>query len=308
MPWPISTFAMTRRTVPSVSMRMNAFGANAGLPSAAAAAASPGCRRAFMIARAGPAAPNRKNATDRPPPALSTCRRPRLTPLSPGDDFATSFMARLRRSKGERLHDLQLIRRRLFNGRPDAHVSSAAANVSCHCCVDIGVGRIWCVCQQSCCSHDLARLAVAALNHFGLEPGLLDFFADCRRTDGLDRRNRFATYRANRKHTRTNGLPVKMNGARTTLRDAATELRPRQAQDVAQHPQERHVRGDIRGMRLAVDLQGHHRLSPYKNRSGISDVHWGLSASATRRANQFRPTIRLVIYIVKSSPGCRRAG
>src|ERR1700676_5022347 len=132
MPWPISTLAMTRRTVPSTSMRINALGANAGWPSAAAAAASSGCRRALMIARAGPAAPIRKNATDRPPPALSTLRRSRSTPLSPEDEFATLLMVGLRRSKGERLQDLQLIRRRLFNGRADTHVGAAAANVSCH--------------------------------------------------------------------------------------------------------------------------------------------------------------------------------
>src|SRR5260370_41887321 len=58
-----------------------------------------------------------------------------------------------------------------------------------------------------------------------------------------------------------------MNGARATLRDAATELRPRQAYDVAQYPQERHVRGNIRGMRLAIDLQGNHRLSPPNSHS-----------------------------------------
>src|ERR1700682_5677767 len=113
---------MTRRTVPSRSMRINALGANAGLPSAAAAAASPGCRRAFMSARAGPAALIRKNATERPPPALSTRRRSRSTPLSPDDEFVTSLMAGLRRSKGEGLHDLQLIGRCLFNGRADTHV------------------------------------------------------------------------------------------------------------------------------------------------------------------------------------------
>src|SRR6267378_2994848 len=273
---------MTRRTVPSVSMRINALGANAGLPSAAAAAASPGCRRAFMIARAGPAA-IRKNATERPPPALSTCRRVRSTPSSPEEGFATSLMAGVPRSKGERLHDLQLIRRRLFDGRADTHVGTAAANVSCHRRVDIGVAGLWCAGQQSCCSHDLARLAVAALNHLGLEPGLLDFLSDCRLADGFDCRDRFATDRADRKYARANGLVVEMNGARTTLRDAATELRPRQAYDVAQHPQERHVRGNIRGMRLAVDLQGNHRLSPRKNHSSTRKSQAGSRALGTAR-------------------------
>src|ERR1700688_320446 len=164
MPWPISTFAMTRRTVPSTSMRINALGANAGLPSAAAAAASPDCRRAFMSACAGPAALIRKNATEKPPPALSTCRRPRSMRLSPEDELATSLMAGLPRNKGERLHDLQLIRRCLFNGRADTHVGAAAADIPCHRRVDIRVAWRWCVCQQSCSCHDLARLAVAALN------------------------------------------------------------------------------------------------------------------------------------------------
>src|SRR5260370_26808003 len=129
---------MSRRAVRVVSMGMNALGAKAGLPSAAGAAASPGCRRAFMIARAGPAA-IRKNATERPPLALSTRRRSRSTPLSPEEEFATSLMAGLSWSKGECLHDLQPICRRLFNGRADTHVGAAAAYVSCHSPVDIGV-------------------------------------------------------------------------------------------------------------------------------------------------------------------------
>src|SRR5437879_5673856 len=265
---------MTRRTVPLVSTRMNALGAKAGLPSAAAAAASPGCRRAFMIARAGPAA-IRKNATERPPLALSTRRRSRSTPLSPEEEFATSLMAGLSWSKGERLHDLQPICRRLFNGRADTHVGAAAAYVSCHCRVDIGIAGLWCARQQSCRSHDLARLAVAALNHLGLKPRLLDFFSDRRLADGFDRRDRFVANRAHRKHARANRLPVEMNSARTALCNAATELRPGQAYDVAQHPQERHVRGNVRGMRLAVYLQGNHPLSPRKNHSGTQKTEPG---------------------------------
>ena len=45
-------------------------------------------------------------------------------------------------------------------------------------------------CKQRRRRHDLARLAVAALQDFAVEPGFLDLGAGRRRADRLDRRDR----------------------------------------------------------------------------------------------------------------------
>src|SRR2546422_1840442 len=130
MPWPISTFGMTRRTAPSLSIRMNALGAKAGLPSATAAAVSPGWRRALMIAPASRGPPIRKKASDRPAPALSTRRRGRSRLSSVEDDIADSVMAGLRRRRGKSLGDLQLAGRSLLDCRADAHVGRSEEHTS----------------------------------------------------------------------------------------------------------------------------------------------------------------------------------
>src|SRR6266853_1611698 len=76
--------------------------------------------------------------------------------------------------------------RGLLDRFADADVGPTAADVARHRIVDVGVGRMRVTGQQSRSRHDLARLAVAALNDLEVEPSLLDVGAGRRRANRLD--------------------------------------------------------------------------------------------------------------------------
>ena len=99
--------------------------------------------------------------------------------------------------------------------------------------------------QERSRRHDLAGLAIAALDHFHVEPGLLHPGAVGRFADGLDRGDCPLADRADRQEAGTHRLALEMDRAGAALGDAAAELGAGQAQDIAQDPQERHVRGYV---------------------------------------------------------------
>src|SRR5262245_65603029 len=68
----------------------------------------------------------------------------------------------------------------------NARVGPAAADVPGHCVLDVGIGRLRLAGKECRRGHDLARLAVAALRHLALDPGLLDPGARRCRADRLD--------------------------------------------------------------------------------------------------------------------------
>src|SRR5712691_5753184 len=80
--------------------------------------------------------------------------------------------------------------RRAMDGGADPLVGAAAADVG-HRGVDIGVARAAVLGEQRRGSHDLPRLAVAALRHVLGDPGPLHPVAAARRQP-LDRRGRAA--------------------------------------------------------------------------------------------------------------------
>ena len=92
---------------------------------------------------------------------------------------------------GDRLSWLASLsaRRSLLDRFANAGIGPAAADVAGHCVVDVGIGGIGVAGEERRSRHDLARLAVAALNHLEVEPGLLDLCAHRRRADRLDRRD-----------------------------------------------------------------------------------------------------------------------
>src|SRR5216683_4991973 len=69
----------------------------------------------------------------------------------------------------------------------NADIGPAAADVAGHRVIDVGVRRMRVALKERRSGHDLAGLAVAALNDFAVEPGLLDLGARRCRADGLDR-------------------------------------------------------------------------------------------------------------------------
>src|SRR5471030_660980 len=60
-----------------------------------------------------------------------------------------------------------------FDRRTDPWVSAAAADVAGQRLIDVAVGGFGDLRQQGCGRHDLPRLAVTALHHVQLSPGLL---------------------------------------------------------------------------------------------------------------------------------------
>src|SRR5262249_16814066 len=104
----------------------------------------------------------------------------------------------------------------------DAYIGSAAADVAAHGIVDVGIGRVRLASQQRRGGHDLSRLAVAALDDFMIEPGLLDPGsgsrpASTRPAHPLDRRYLRAADAVDRGDAGTGGDTVDVHGAGPTM-------------------------------------------------------------------------------------------
>src|SRR5258706_4600937 len=84
--------------------------------------------------------------------------------------------------------------RRALDPGADACIGPAATDVSGHRTVDIAIGRVGVGGEQGRCGHDLAGLAVAALRHLQLDPGLLNLLACRSGANGLDRRDALASH------------------------------------------------------------------------------------------------------------------
>src|SRR5260370_1978637 len=104
-----------------------------------------------------------KRRTMAPPTAAVEARKSRRFRSTFG--VAASFAVMLGPSR------LQL--GRPMNGRPDARIGSAAADIG-HLAVDFGIGRFRFLLEERHCRHDLPRLAVAALRNVKLDPRQLN--------------------------------------------------------------------------------------------------------------------------------------
>src|SRR5215472_10849886 len=102
--------------------------------------------------------------------------------------------------------------------------------------------------EQSGCRHDLARLAVAALHYFKVEPGILDSSTSRRCADRFYRRDRVLPDRFDGQNARAHRGTVEMHCAGTAQRLATAELRAGHAQHVTQYPEKRRVSIDIDAM------------------------------------------------------------
>ena len=95
----------------------------------------------------------------------------------------------------------------LLDGGADAHVGAAAADVAGHRGVDVGIVGIGRGCEQRRRRHDLARLAIAALDHFEVEPGLLHLGAGRRCADAFDGGDRASPTAPTGSRQERTGLP-----------------------------------------------------------------------------------------------------
>jgi hypothetical protein len=89
--------------------------------------------------------------------------------------------------------------------------------------------------------HELTRLAVAALDDFQVQPGLLYFHAVGRHAETLDGGDRPCTNGTYRQQAGADRLTGQVDGTSAALCDTAPEFGARQTQDIAQYPQERHI-------------------------------------------------------------------
>src|SRR5689334_5504722 len=216
---------MIRVTRLSVPMRMNAFGTKAG----GAAAAAP------LAAREG--SPARQPSRSPPPAVASTVTKSRR-------DTACVVMSGSLRG--------------VLDRGANTRVGPAAADVTRHRAVDVGVARMRVLREQRRRRHDLARLAVAALHDLEVEPRLLHLLAGRRFSNGLDGGDLLAGRRGYRCDARASRLAVEVHGAGPAQRHPAAELRAGQADDITQHPEDGHVRGHVDGHVASVDVQGYH--------------------------------------------------
>jgi hypothetical protein len=101
-------------------------------------------------------------------------------------------------------------------------------------------------------------LAVAALNYFEIEPRLLNPSASRRFADRLDSCYIPPDGISHRSDAGAGGPAIEVHRASTAQRDTTAEFRSRQACNVAQNPQQRHIVRDVELVFLAVDSQRYH--------------------------------------------------
>src|SRR5262245_17856819 len=229
-PWPISVCGMRSVTVPSLSITIHAL---ISVPTAVVVDC--GCGPMVAANASGIWKPSIK-----PPPTATEAwikeRRERVC-------FVMSASLCLRQFGGttDRLHD--------------PLIGSATAKIVGHRGLDLGQSRILAFGEQGGGRHDLTALAIAALRHADLHPGLLDRVRAVGRQafnggDALADRGR------RRQLARFHRLPVDMDSAGATARDTTSVFGAGEPNVVAQDPEQRGLRLDIHRLRLVVDVQG----------------------------------------------------
>src|SRR4051794_19625649 len=224
-PWPISERAMRITTVSSGRITTQALISGAS-PAAALPVAGGSAASALSNGT--------RNPSDRPPPIAATEARNerRVRDIV---FVAVIFVAigpppsRLRGGVDRLAH--------LLIGATAADIRDRA--------VDIGVARVRVFLQQGGDGHDHAALAIAALRHVVVDPGLLHLVQFAVAGQPLDRRDLLGAERAYRHRAGARRGAVDMHGAGAALRDAAAVFGPGQPDRIAQHPQQRRARIDI---------------------------------------------------------------
>src|SRR5215468_7182161 len=125
------------------------------------------------------------------------------------------------------------------NGRVDALIATAAAQIARHRGVDLRIAGRRLALEQGRSLHDLAGLAVAALRHVQGSPGDLHRVLALR-VEAFDRDHRLARYVGHHDRASADSLSLKMDRAGAAKTKAATKLRSGKAKLVAQKPHERH--------------------------------------------------------------------
>src|SRR5213594_1627304 len=128
--------------------------------------------------------------------------------------------------------------------------------------VDVGVGRLRLVLQQRRHGHDHPGLAVAALGHVVVDPGLLDLVQDAAGREALDRGDLLALRRGDGQHAGADRLAVEVHRAGPAHGDAAAVLGAGEAGLLADRPQKGCAGIDLELEGFAVDGQARHSFFP----------------------------------------------
>ena len=140
-----------------------------------------------------------------------------------------------------------------MDGFTDLVVGATATDVG-DGTVNVPVGRHGVALQQGGGRHDHARLAVAALGHVHLNPGLLDRMGTVR-GESFDGCYRLAHDFSHSDATGAYGTSVDMNGAGTALLDAASVLGAVELELIPQCPKQGRVCCHIDFILFPVDFE-----------------------------------------------------
>src|SRR6185437_9006971 len=124
--------------------------------------------------------------------------------------------------------------------------------------VDVGVGRLRVLLQESDGRHDLTGLAPAALRHVLGKPRLLHRMLAVGR-ETFDRRDARALQAADRHRAGAHRLAVDVHGASAALRDAAAEFGAGETSGIADGPKQGCIWLKIDLMLCAIDGECDHR-------------------------------------------------
>src|SRR5258708_16228992 len=144
--------------------------------------------------------------------------------------------------------------RRHVHGSWDALIGSTSTDVG-HGFVDVFVRRLRSPLEQCRGSHDLSRLAIAALGHVNRCPSLLHWMRPRGREalDGDDPVARFHVSDAN--GAGALHLIIDVHGAGAALSDATAIFRSGEADLLADHPQERRIWFHLHVTNAAIDIE-----------------------------------------------------
>src|SRR5579872_1628683 len=217
MCWPISHFTMCMVTLPSGVNVNQIDGVKLDMPSAFATSLPKTGSPMLMKAPAAVAAERTKNSRR----LVRAC-------------VSLSMTASI-------IHDLG----GPFHGADDPGIGRTPTHVAGHAIDDLLLGRMRIFREQSRGLHDLAGLAIAALRHLVLDPGLLHRMG-VGRIEPFDGGDQLAFDRADADRTGAHRLAIDMNRTTAAQADSATEFRTGESQVLPDDPEQRGVGRRVR--------------------------------------------------------------
>src|SRR5207302_2416347 len=241
----------------------------------------------------------------------------RRTPRARPPAAAAVPTMKLRREKFASFMSRLLSAGRHMHRRADALIGAAPTDVG-HRVVDVPVGRFWLLPQEGRRSHDLPRLAVAALWHVDRRPGLLHGVRAGGRQafDGDDPVR--GLHAADGEDAGPRQLAVDVHRAGAALRDAATILGACQADLLTDDPEQRRVRLHLHITDSAIDVELRHGPPPgailtdsAAPRGGCALEAFGQESLAASAACAVHPTDTRFLMassftVRRSAKGCSR--